>query len=1093
MSSIRKLSIFLILLLVSSSLASSALIDRDSWECTNEGWSFSENTGDSGDWGWNSCSTNYVTYGSYSARMGSMVGSGSTYGDSVASGTWGQIYKTFDLTNVNQITFDIRTRWNSRATVDVIVGGNTLWSKGGCGYTCTYTDQTIDVSGYSGNTQIKIRQTSTTSNYDYWYAVDNWRVQGNTNSAPYAPSSPNPNNGASDVSTSPSISAYYNDPDGDSGTLYYYTGGGSFIDSCGVSDGSRCSVTYSGASSSGTTYDWYAVADDGSASTSSSTWSFTTNYAPSAPSNPSPNNGQDTVSTSPTLSVDVSDPDGDSMDVRFYDGNGDLIGTDTSVGSGYTASVTWSGLSTGTTYDWYAVADDGPETTSSSTWSFTTVHKPNQPFNPAPFDGENDVSTSHNLYVDVSHPDGLSMDVDFYIDDGGGFTYVGTDTGVSDGGRASINPSLSTGGGYNWYAVAKAQGHSRQSPTWGFSTNDIPSVDSVSKTDSSNNHAFSSVTAMVRDSDGQGDISSATLTVDDADGNTQSYSGTIDTSAGGSNEARVSFGSVSYSDNAGWGGNEQVQLDVQVTDTHSRTATGSSLARFPNHAPTISSGYSYSDDAQNHAFTLSIDAQDVDAGGSEITSCTVSHNDGDGNSYTSSGSLVQAETATCSFTISASSFTGYTKGEVINHQVTFTDRHGATVISSSGQHRIPNSAPTATNLQPSGSEVQYGPTLNATYNDADGDVGNLTFYNTSSGNVIGKVTGLSPGQQGSMQWSSADTPGTTYNFTVKAFDGVNATNTTENFTTIYEPKEPYDPWPTNQSTVDTTTRTDDEIAASVKVVHPDGRDMHVQFVNASNDQIMEIDYGVASGTRAKITNIGNKLRDKTNTTYNWYAVSKDTGTGEKTRSSLFTFDTVEVGDVMFDVMQGRNENMDITGNSDNGYRKIKFEITSTQMDPIPKVTVNETSTGDLIKSWTDVANNSVLTVDLVQDGGQEWNLNTDSQYQWFVEASEGPNILGQSLNYTIYTYNVTLDWDRAEKYYNVYQYDIYRAQDTGGNLVFNYGSGDYDVVGSLPETSFNDSGPGLSTGTFCWKVAASNPTGSSPAIPSGEGNCKTLN
>ncbi|MFP4000885.1 MAG: InlB B-repeat-containing protein [Thermoplasmata archaeon] len=95
--------------------------------------------------------------------------------------------------------------------------------------------------------------------------------------------------------------------------------------------------------------------------------------APDAPTNPSPADGATGVSTSPTLSVDVSDPDGDTMDVSFYNASDDnLIGTDTGVTDGGTASVTWSGLAYDTTHNWYTVADDGNTTTTSDTWSFTT-------------------------------------------------------------------------------------------------------------------------------------------------------------------------------------------------------------------------------------------------------------------------------------------------------------------------------------------------------------------------------------------------------------------------------------------------------------------------------------------------------------------------------------------------------------------------------------------------------------------------------------------------------------------------------------------------------------------------------------------------
>ena len=92
---------------------------------------------------------------------------------------------------------------------------------------------------------------------------------------------------------------------------------------------------------------------------------------PDQPSNPSPADGSKVYSTSVTLSVDVNDIDGDTITVSFYTSDGSLIDRDTVSGSGR-ASVTWSGLSYGTTYSWYAVADDGSCEKSSDTWSFTT-------------------------------------------------------------------------------------------------------------------------------------------------------------------------------------------------------------------------------------------------------------------------------------------------------------------------------------------------------------------------------------------------------------------------------------------------------------------------------------------------------------------------------------------------------------------------------------------------------------------------------------------------------------------------------------------------------------------------------------------------
>ncbi|MFC1582829.1 DNRLRE domain-containing protein, partial [Planctomycetota bacterium] len=98
------------------------------------------------------------------------------------------------------------------------------------------------------------------------------------------------------------------------------------------------------------------------------------NNPPNAPTTPSPADSATEVLTSPSLSVVVTDPDSDSMNVSFYDASGPaLIGTHSGVASGGTATVSWNGLSGSTVYTWYAVADDGSDTTPSATWSFTTI------------------------------------------------------------------------------------------------------------------------------------------------------------------------------------------------------------------------------------------------------------------------------------------------------------------------------------------------------------------------------------------------------------------------------------------------------------------------------------------------------------------------------------------------------------------------------------------------------------------------------------------------------------------------------------------------------------------------------------------------
>jgi len=104
------------------------------------------------------------------------------------------------------------------------------------------------------------------------------------------------------------------------------------------------------------------------------------NQPPNKPSDPHPQNNSEDVSINPTLSVLVTDPDNDTMDVSFYDASDDsLIGVDTDVTNGSRAEVTWQDLDYGTTYRWYAIANDSMNETKSNIWTFTTEHDPNIP------------------------------------------------------------------------------------------------------------------------------------------------------------------------------------------------------------------------------------------------------------------------------------------------------------------------------------------------------------------------------------------------------------------------------------------------------------------------------------------------------------------------------------------------------------------------------------------------------------------------------------------------------------------------------------------------------------------------------------------
>ncbi|MBS3817567.1 MAG: hypothetical protein KGY76_08410, partial [Candidatus Thermoplasmatota archaeon] len=199
---------------------------------------------------------------------------------------------------------------------------------------------------------------------------------------PEKPKDPRPKNDAEDISIDPTLNVDVIHPEGDDITVYFYR----FMDE--EKDfllGAKEVIGGNGTASiewnhleKNTSYRWYTVASDGSYQNESKTWSFKTsstgaNNPPEQPFLVSPENGSHLKDRNATLKVRVSDRDGDSLNVTFYDvDNKEKIGkTRTDVKAGSTVEVNWSGLEFGKTYNWYVVVEDGGDNTSSPTWSFT--------------------------------------------------------------------------------------------------------------------------------------------------------------------------------------------------------------------------------------------------------------------------------------------------------------------------------------------------------------------------------------------------------------------------------------------------------------------------------------------------------------------------------------------------------------------------------------------------------------------------------------------------------------------------------------------------------------------------------------------------
>ena len=133
------------------------------------------------------------------------------------------------------------------------------------------------------------------------------------------------------------------------------------------------------------------------------------NHPPYKPTNPTPPDNATNISINPTLKVYVFDPDGDTLNVSFYDVYDNLIGIDENVNSGSYASIKWNNLNYNTTYKWYAVVNDGKETNISQIWQFTTkINYPPFIISINPENGST-VNTSINLSFTIVDKEGDSF------------------------------------------------------------------------------------------------------------------------------------------------------------------------------------------------------------------------------------------------------------------------------------------------------------------------------------------------------------------------------------------------------------------------------------------------------------------------------------------------------------------------------------------------------------------------------------------------------------------------------------------------------------------------------------------------------------
>jgi len=321
----------------------------------------------------------------------------------------------FDFPDISVVSGD--TYYIVLHTVGGSVCNCYLW---GFGHNTSYDDGSLLYSGNSGYSWSNFEM------YDFDFIT--YGIGYGSNNPPDAPSNPYPENSSENISLNPILGVIVSDPNGDIMNVSFYNASdNNLIDiDYDVISGDTASVAWHGLQYN-TTYSWYAIANDSKSETMSDTWIFTTfsddvNHPPLKPENPLPENGSVDINTSPKLSVDVIDPDDDTMNVSFYNAtNNEIIGIVNDVDSRGEASIDWPDLAYNTTYSWYAIANDSKSETMSDTWHFLTEspgvnHPPDMPSNPDPTNNSTGVGLFADLWWSSDDIDGDLITYDVYFE-----------------------------------------------------------------------------------------------------------------------------------------------------------------------------------------------------------------------------------------------------------------------------------------------------------------------------------------------------------------------------------------------------------------------------------------------------------------------------------------------------------------------------------------------------------------------------------------------------------------------------------------------------------------------------------------------------
>jgi len=304
------------------------------------------------------------------------------------------------------------------------------------------------------------------------------------NNPPNTPSSPDPEDGETDVDVDYDLSWTGGDPDtGDTVTYDVYFEKNDPAPDVLVSNNQSGTTYNPGTMDGNTQYYWQIVAwDNHGAYAEGPVWDFTTeNNPPNTPSDPNPEDGATDVDVNSYLSWNCSDPDEDNLTYNVYfeknDPTPDVLVSNNQSGNTYDPGT----MDYNSHYYWKIVAwDEYDSSTNGPIWDFTTGSEPNDPpyppSDPNPEDGATNVDVNSDLSWNCSDPDGDDLTYDVYLeandptpdvlvsDDQTGTTF---DPGTFDYGTT-----------YYWKIIAKdSHSATTEGPIWYFTTEETPVPD----------------------------------------------------------------------------------------------------------------------------------------------------------------------------------------------------------------------------------------------------------------------------------------------------------------------------------------------------------------------------------------------------------------------------------------------------------------------------------------------------------------------------------------------------------------------------------------------------------------------------------------